>query len=306
MSGATGARRVPSSLAALAAAGLAAVCIRSVQAPLAERLHGVHETDDVYVLPPPRQLRAMTLGYTAAATDLLWGKLLVEYGIHHAEKRPFRDIEAYLEAILALEPDYPNVFKYADVLLVYRPPRGYEADARTARSFLERSLQARPFDGQAWLHYGDFLAFIAPSFLTDEAEIQAWRQKGAEALLRAGELGAGGTRMLSAAAMLGRSGQRDAAIRQLEKSYALTDDPAERERIAAELAALEASKTRERVVERVAALEEQWRAVLPFLPRAAFLLVGPRVDPWPCAGLQAGAEARCARSWPEALGPEEP
>ena len=51
----------------------------------------------------------MTLGYTAAAVDLLWAKVLVEYGIHHAEKRPFADLEAYLDAILTLEPTYKNV-----------------------------------------------------------------------------------------------------------------------------------------------------------------------------------------------------
>ena len=50
------------------------------------------------VFTPPSQLRAMTLGYHAAATDLLWAKLLVEYGVHHHEKRKFPDLEKYVEA----------------------------------------------------------------------------------------------------------------------------------------------------------------------------------------------------------------
>ena len=48
-----------------------AVGIRFVQPRLAADLHHVKQRDDVFLLPPPAQLRAMTLGYRSAAADLL-------------------------------------------------------------------------------------------------------------------------------------------------------------------------------------------------------------------------------------------
>jgi hypothetical protein len=282
----------------------AAAAIAQVQPALAARLHRVQGDRDAYVLPPPAELRAMTLGYTAAAVDLLWAKLLVEYGIHHAEKRAFPDLESYLDGILTLEPDYRNVFTYADTLLVYRPPRGYERDARTARRVLEQGIAARPYDGETWLRYGDFLAFVAPSFLPDEAEIAEWRKRGAEALLRANELGAGANRAMTAAALLGRAGQRDAAIRQLEKSYAMTDDPDERARIERELGKLQASREGERVAAAMHAFEQRWAAELPFVSRTTFLLLGPQVDAAACAGPAKAHDPACSRSWSVVLGEE--
>ena len=121
---------------------------------------------------------------------MLWAKLLVEYGTHFSEHREFTEIPRYVDAILELEPNYQPLYKYVDTMLAYRPMQGTESDVRLARVYLERRIRELPQDSRMWLRYGQFIAFIAPSFLKDDRDTQAWRKEGAEAMARAVELGA--------------------------------------------------------------------------------------------------------------------
>ncbi len=272
--------------------------VARLQPKLANQLHQMKSREDVYVLPPPAQLRIMSLGYNAAAVDQLWAQLLVEYGTHHQEKRPFPDLEKYLDAVVGLEPDYAPAFKYADTLIAYRPPRGYEADVRTARAFLERGLKSRPYDPDVWLAYGDFMAFVAPSFLADEAEISQWRLKGAYALERAVDLGATSKRAISAAGILSRAGERDATVRQLKKVLSMTDDPEEIAALDAKLDALRAGEDREIIDRSKRVVDGRHARDMPIASRSLFLLVGPMVDARYCAGPASALEQpRCARHW---------
>ena len=198
-------------LVAIAALCSGIACVAALRPALAADVHAVRVSEDVVLLPAPRETRLLTLGHRAAAVDVLWGKTLVEYGMHATEKRAF-DVERYLDTILELEPDYAPLFGYLDTLLVYRPPIGTDEDARKTRAYFQRGLAARPYDQKVWLHYGQFMAFLSPSFLKDQAEIDAWKKEGALALTRAVELGADSDNTLSAAALLGKYGENDAAI----------------------------------------------------------------------------------------------
>ena len=108
------------------------------------------------------------LGWDAATVDVLWAKLLVEYGTHFSEHREFTEIPRYVDAILELEPNYEPLYKYVDTMLAYRPMQGTESDVRLARAYLERGTRELPQDPRMWLRYGQFIAFIAPSFLTND------------------------------------------------------------------------------------------------------------------------------------------
>jgi tetratricopeptide (TPR) repeat protein len=289
-------KRLPAMAAAIAIVGI--VGVARLQPRLAAVAHSVKMREDVYVLPPPAQLKAATLGHYSAAVDMLWAKLLVEYGQHWSERRAFPDLTKYLDAILALEPDYPPLYKYVDTLLLYRPPQGKEEDAWLARRYLERGIRERPNDHVVWLAYGQFLAFAGPSWLPVEQEREQWRHDGALAIVRAVELGADPHLSLNAAATLSRFGQRPAAISQLRRAYALADDPDTREQIARQLGGLEASSAREEAERDMRFIESRWRREYPFLGRGTFLMMGPLVDPSTCAGLAASRErVECSRSW---------
>ena len=83
---------------ALVFVAIGAIGVWRTQPRLATKVHEVKAREDVYALPPPRELNALTLGYRSSAVDLLWAKLLVEYGIHWGEHRNFTDLDNYIHA----------------------------------------------------------------------------------------------------------------------------------------------------------------------------------------------------------------
>ncbi len=267
------------------------------------------ETDDIYPFPEPKQLKTLSLGYESALADLLWAKLKVEYGLHWSEKREFVNIPNYFDAILELEPGYPQVFEYADTFLVYRPLRGTEKDARLARAYLERGTRERPYDPNAWLSLGRYLAYLSRTFLTSQKEIDVWRADGARALMRGVELGGDSSTALSAVSILTRGGETKAAIASLQRALAITDDPSARKAIEAKLDDLGAKKEREDADRAVKLIEPLWRTQARGLPYAAVLLMWPAPDPRLCAGIGGSPRTpqqtrECARGW-DALLPKD-
>ena len=280
-------------LLSLAFAGLCAVGIIAVQPRLAEAVKQT-KRDELSVLPPPAQLRAMTFGYTTVGADLVWAKLVVEHGVRFEEQRTFPELPQFLDGVIALDPDHPIIYQFLDTLLVYKPGGGNEDDARLARRYLERAATTHPLDPDIWLQYGQFIAFLAPSFLKDQAERDLWRKEGALAIARAIELGASADRTLAVSSILSKAGEREAAIKQLQRHYALSDDPKTRREISFQLQKLEATADAEGVVQIV---EHQWRTHYSATSRNGTLLIGPHRSPALCAGPQSYTTKGCARDW---------
>ncbi len=270
------------------------VGVARLQPRLARAVHEVKAGSDVYLLPPPSELRVMSLGYHAAAADGMWAKLIVEYGTHWAEKRAWSDANKYMEAILAFDPQYPLVYKYAETLIMYHPPVGTLDDFHVAVAMLERGTRERPYDADVWLNYGQLLAFASTTWVKDGPALSAYRAEGARAIVHAVELGADPDRSISAATLLSRYGQRDAAIRELERAYALADDDLQRVNIAQKLAVLDASPDKDEIERTMRTIEARWRDEFNFLARDAYLLLGPITSPFRCAGRAADG---CPRSW---------
>jgi hypothetical protein len=290
----------PSAVTPLLLLALAATGVARTQPQLAATAHEVKAGDDLYTLLPPSQLHAATLGWDAAAVDLLWAGLLVNYGTHWAEHREFLTIPQYVDAIIELEPNYQPIYRYVDTLLAYRPMLGTEQDIRLARGYLERGTRERPEDAKLWTQYGQFLAFTAPGFLKTDSERDVWRTAGAEAMGHAVELGADADRTLSAATMLTRAGATQAAIRYLEHAYAFTEHPSMmevHETIGRRLAALQATAMRDASDSVSRTIDARWKAEMPAVGRTRYLLLGPVIDPARCAGLRASALPACARDW---------
>jgi len=275
--------------------GVAGIAL--TQPGLARSLHAAKAREDVYLFPPPAELRVATLGYRAAVVDMLWVKLRVEYGMHFTEKRPFPDAPHYIDALLELEPSYAPVFKYVETMLCYREGSDPDQDAHLVRAYLERGIAARPNDHEVWLHYGQFLAFMGLSYLKAPDEVERWRSDGAAALARAVELGDDPSRSLAAASLLSSHGARDAAVRTLERAYALTDDEQTRSDIARKLGDLHAEDARDRAKLDSVFIERLWRDHWPFVPRPLALLIGPSRPTLSCIGQAASHDPACALDW---------
>jgi len=273
---------------------LGAFGISRVQPGLAANTHKLRQRDDVFLLPPPAQLRWMTLGYRAAATDMLWAKLLLEYGVHGQEKRQFPDVTRYIDGIIALEPDFPALYDYVDTILVYTPPPGGTADdARTARRYLERGMQERPYDGKLAVHAGQFIAFIGPSFIKEEQESERWRVEGARIIAHGVELGGDTFRSLAASTILGKAGERQAQIEHLQRAFAVSDSPDDRAQFLRKLRALQVDADSELAITAV----DRELAPYRFLTRGTGLLIAPRRSATLCAGPGSYERHGCAADW---------
>jgi hypothetical protein len=279
---------------------MSALGVARTQPRLAKVAHEVKEKDDVYVLPPPAQLKTVALGYDSAAVDLVWAKLLVDYGTHWQEQVPLRTAP-YIDAILYLEPTYGAVYRFADTLLVYHPIHATEADARAARAILERGTRERPWDNEVWLEYGQFTAFLGPGFLTSatDAERDSWRRDGALAILKAVDLGASGAVGLSAATVLQRTGgDTKATIDALKRNLAINyDNEEQRTLILRQLARLNAQASNESEARAMGMIDSIWKTDWPFLTKPELLLLGPAPDVPRCAGTAAVDDPTCAHDW---------
>lgn len=264
----------------------------------------VKERSDAYALPPSRVLPAVSMGYRDALADMIWAHVLVTQGLRFGEKRAFDHLDLYLDAIATLAPKFREPYKLADSLLSFQTndPNKTE-NVRKARAFVERGLREFPMDAELWMNFGEFLAYVAPSALSDENEIEAWREAGAAALMRAGELGGRDEYLLwhavSAAGLLAdKEAERGALIRFLERIYASTEDVELREHVKRKLTALAVDQSRSDMIRRQHAFDERWRP-LGFVTRTQLRVIGPTPSAWACAGQQTGelARARCGRDW---------
>ena len=232
---------------------------------------------------------------------MLWVKLRVEYGMHFIENRPFPDVTHYIDALIALEPDFSRRFKYADTMLCYHAGDATTDDARKTRAFLERGIRVAPRRPRG-------VASVRPVPRVHVAVVlEATRRRSTAgaprcaALQRAVELGDDPDRSIAAANLLDRHGERAAAVRALERAYALTDDEKTREIISFKLAQLHADDVRDRAKEDVGFIEKSWRSRWPFVPRGTALLLGPAPDPLACAGPRGAHDPACAMDWEPAL-----
>jgi hypothetical protein len=123
------------------------------------------------------------------------------------------------------------------------------------------------------------------------------------------ELGAAPDRSLDVATTLKKFGERDAAIHELERGYALTDDPEKQAQIAASLERLQAAGQRDELERKRHLVENDWRVSYPFVSRGHYLMLGPIVDAAKCAGPREARgtatadDTACAHDWPARLAP---
>jgi hypothetical protein len=280
---------------------VAGAAIGLVRAPLAGMHQRIKETSEVYTLPPPQQLVRLSLGYRSALADVLWSYVMVSQGIHTQERRRFDNLTHLYDAINELEPTYREPYLFADALITFQVTKTPHEEVLLTRSILERGMRNRPLDGGLWLAAGEFIAYIAPaSYLTDPAEQAEWRMAGARILARTAEIGGSDPtiawRAVGGASILRRAGEREAAVRFLQRTLAITDDPELKDKIRAQLFALHRDQLFPRLEQGVYDLRH---GDLPFVSRMEYLVLGPPRDPALCAGPAHERDPDCAPTWHE-------
>ncbi len=264
------------------------------------RTSDAKNTSDVFALPPPAVLSALSLGYRSALADLLYTTTLISYGTHGEEHRRFEFVGQYLDSIVGLDPHFCQTYRYADTFIIYQAAGSPGPDeVRHARRLLEKGLEMCPNDGTLWMSAGQFMAFIGTQFLTDEDEKKEYLATGARTLSRAAELETDNHNVqwqaLAAAGIFTRQGKREAAINFLERVYSVTDDEELKANVAGKLGALREEQSLELRKHHADAFNDAWRRDLPFVSRTGMLVVGPRYDSAACSGRS--DVPGCSSSW---------
>jgi hypothetical protein len=259
-------------LAALVALTISGAACLALQGRIAPRAALAKPIDDVSLLPAPERAALLSLGYVSAFADLVWARLLVDYGTHLQERRRFPGVRPALDTLLALDPASSRVFRFVDTLVLFQAKKGTDDDARYVRRVLEVGLDARPSDAARWVAYAQYLAHLGPSFLDDADEIREWELRAGEAFTRALELGAAVDDTRAAVTILDRAGAGAAQRAYLERAYALATDD-EKPAIEARLRKLDAAAATERIRRHDEALERERLERLPALDAAEYRLL---------------------------------
>jgi hypothetical protein len=285
---------------ALAALALGLLLLSGSRAKLADAYRRITSQRDVYLLPPAQQTRALSLGYRAAAADLIFGHVLVSAGVHLSEKRLFEFAGRYLETVNELDPQFRDPYRYADAILTLQSVPVPEQTYRDARQLLLRGTRAFPDDQALWAAAGQFLAYLAPGQLKDRAEAEQFRQDGARLLARACELIGSNESIpyhcITSATLLNEAGNQVAAQEVLQKLLVVSDDPEIRANALGRLAAMGVQAHASR-------FEQLRHDDLPFISHTGLAALGPRFDPAACAGRHGSGrpDDPCATTFRERL-----
>lgn len=262
---------------ALCALLLTAAAIEQLRSRAQQHFAETQTYEDIYYLPPSDSLVIGSLGYRAALADLLWMKALVYYGEELIHRGEVKNLFRYGDAMLALDPDFKRVYRWIASCALYRTGTITVNDARAAVRYLETAARRFPDDGElAWDLGANYMFELAP-MLEDDEERKAVRRKGLDYMEAAALRGAGPPWLaLQTATELKSLGKTEQAIRHLEDAYAITSDPAVKQQIEDQLAALRSQAYAEALRQTAQELEAARRRDFPYLDTTLYMLVGTR------------------------------
>lgn len=274
--------------AMIAALALSAVGIAWSRPKVAEDYKELGTSGDIYAIPSEDQLVVFSLGYRSAAADLLFGRTMVAAGVHFSEKRVFHHLDAYLKGIIALDPKYLDVYRYADTLLNLSTVEMPKENLFIAREIQERGLKEFPHEPQLWISTGQFMAYLAPSRFTDEKTKREWRLAAIPILQHACDIWPSREALpdtcLSSATLYNEAGEIDAAISSLERLIAVSEDETLRARAADKLRQLAGERAARKVQESLRHLEPLREGDLPAVSPLRYQLLSPPFNEKQCVG----------------------
>jgi hypothetical protein len=246
-------------------------------AALGRRARFAAEKDILY-LPRPAALRALSLGHSELAADLVFMRALVYFGGEMATTRQYEWLDNYLSTIIALDPTWKTPYRWAGVATMYNGRPIDNAAVGASSHFLEMGIRHFPSDWELPFMLGCNYLF---ELKTDNpAERSAWQRQGAEWVRHAAIVGGAPSWVpLLAATILKREGQDEAAVKHLEEVYRTTEDEETRVQVRNRLLSLKAKVDVERDERDRAAFETAWRRTLPYVPPDFFVIAGPRPSP---------------------------
>jgi hypothetical protein len=215
-------------------------------------------------LPPPVVLRILSLGHPSAVADLLFVRVHSYFLSHFFADRRFEWLDAYISAIVALDPDNPKVYLWAAQVLKMSQMLD-DGVILHANRFLSDGIERFPNDWRLRIDLGFNLFFELKGANDEEkaANHLAARDHFAAALSLPGSP----LDPNFVAELFERKNQGELATTYaLQKYYEAS--PAQRTQLLRRIGALS-----EVLAKGLKDEEARWRADWPFLPIALFSLV---------------------------------
>ena len=140
-----------------------------------KRGESVLSTGEVVYVPAEAQTRLMYLGYEQAAADVIWVRTLNYFARHFVTDRKYPWLRHFLDQILALDPEFHDVYLWAGSSLLYGRLLTNER-VLEANQYYERALERFPNDHEAAYRLG--MNYHAELISDDEDERSRFRRKG--------------------------------------------------------------------------------------------------------------------------------
>lgn len=239
------------------------------------------EVDTLY-LPPARAIRVASLGHHELMADLLAARANIYFGDQLEKKGLQRWMSWYLNAVVDLDPYFQPVYMRGAVMLTYSTSKVTTQNVFLANDLLRRGLTRFPSSWELYYQLGFNLYYELPGTVAaNDPRRRAWRKEGVEALRKAalfdevppwlpGLVG----RMLS------ESGERELAIKHLERVYATTSDEEAREHIKSKLQRLLGEHYGRSFEAEAKRLKRLTQTRFPYASEAFSLIVGRRFRPY--------------------------
>jgi len=239
------------------------------------------EVDALY-LPPATAMRLASMGHREVVADLLAARVNIYFGDQLSQKGAHRWMSWYLNAITDLDPYFEPIYKRGAVMLTYSTSKMTTANVLTANKLLERGIAFFPESWELYFQLGFNLAYELPATVSaDDPRRIPWRKEGLEALRKATLFDDVPMWLPNlVAGMLSKSGEREMAIKHLERIYATTSDEETRAQIKEKLNQL-LGEHYARSFETQAKLLRRIRATrFPYAPEAFSIIMGRRFRPY--------------------------
>ena len=235
-----------------------------------------------FVLLPPAQLAAIAyLGYREAAADVTWARALVYYGSTKAEGSDYRYLEKFVDNIIALDPRYKRVYRWAAYAVTFKEDVAKPEDFKTSLRYLEQGMAQFPDDYELFWLAG--LRYFLDLPTTDLALAQRNKEHGAELIEQAMRKPNAPPDLATLAASLRtKLGQRERALRELREMILITDNRKAQDKMVNKLRGMMAEGDAGLVDEMVAAkasFERQWLTEMPWAPVTFYTLLGAAPSP---------------------------
>jgi hypothetical protein len=269
-------RRVVVLLSILGLAGLTGLVHRSVD----ERRAALPPADELAVLPTPRTLEHMSLGYREALADLLWVRALVLAG----ERLGHTDavvVERHVEAIATLAPRFHRPYLWGGITVVYG------GEGRIDRELVDRAariyragLQRFPESHELLYALGMLLTHqvgSTPGYTEDEK--RALEAEGVDLVRKAAAHGADPLVRRYAASIISEHATQELAIQFLESQLGQAEDEEHRRLLRRKLGTLGAREAVERIDRTREAFMAELRRTAPYVPDSLYAVIRAEGSP---------------------------